>query len=130
MWGKPPFSVPDNYVIDVCNLAGLCERYKEHLGLQEADTDQREDSRRPFVDLHISNDDTFLSLVELPPSSAAEKQHVIVYAKHLEKAHKWLLERGVPVEPITTDSGGNRLFRFYDLEGNTIEVCAEPEWGL
>jgi hypothetical protein len=127
MWGKSPFSVPDNYAIDVCNLAGLCEWCKENLGLQEAGTDQREDSGRPFVDLHISNDDTFRSLVELPPSATAEKQHVIFYANRLEKAHKWLLERGVPVEPITTDSGGNRLFRFHDLEGNTIEVCAEAE---
>jgi len=26
----------------------------------------------------------------------------------------------------TADSGGNRFFRFHDLEGNKIEVCVEP----
>ena len=126
MWSKPPFSIPDNYAIDVRNLAGLREWYKEKLGLQEANTDREEDSGRPFAELHILKDDTFLSLVELTSGATAEKQHVIVYAKHLEKAHKWLVGRGVFVEPITTDSGGNRLFRFHDLEGNTIEVCVEP----
>jgi catechol 2,3-dioxygenase-like lactoylglutathione lyase family enzyme len=126
MWGKPPFSIPDNYAIDVRNLGGLCAWYKEKLGLQEANTDREEDSGRPFADLHISNDETFLSLVELPSGATAEKRHVIFYAKHLEKAHKWLVGRGVFVEPITTDSGGNRLFRFRDLEGNTIEVGVEP----
>ena len=35
---------------------------------------------------------------------------------------EWLSSRA----PSTTDSGGNRLFRFRDLEGNTIEVCVEP----
>jgi len=126
MWGKPPYSIPDNYVIDVRNLAGLREWYKEKLGLQEANTTREDDSGRQFADMHISNDDTFLSLVELPSNATAEKRHVIFYATHLEKAHKWLVGRGVFVEPIMTDSGGNRLFRFHDLEENTIEVCLEP----
>jgi len=126
MWGKPPFSIPDNYAIDVRNLFGMREWYKEKLALQEVNTDREEDSGRPFADLHISNDDTFLSLVELPSGATAEKRHVIFYAKNLAKAHKWLVGRGVFVEPITTDSGENRLFRFHDLEGNTIEVCVEP----
>ncbi len=126
MWGKPPYSIPDNYAIDAHNLVGLREWYKEKLGLRETNIDREDDSGRPFADLHISNDDTFLSLVELPSSATAEKRHVIFYAKHLEKAHKWLEGRGVFVEPISTDSGGNRLFRFHDLEGNMIEVCVEP----
>jgi catechol 2,3-dioxygenase-like lactoylglutathione lyase family enzyme len=126
MWDKPPFSIPDNYAIDARNLAGLREWYKNKLGLREANTDREDDSGRPFTDLRSSNGDTFLSLVELPTSATAEKSHVIFYAKHLEKTHKWLEDRGVFVEPIITDSGGNRLFRFHDLEDNTIEVCAEP----
>jgi catechol 2,3-dioxygenase-like lactoylglutathione lyase family enzyme len=125
VWGKPPFSIPDNYAIDVRNLTAVRDWYKEKLGLREADDDREEDSGRPFVDLHISNNEAFLSLVELPPGASAETRHVIFFAKNLRKAHEWLAERGVLVEPITTDSGGNRLFRFQDLEGNTIEVCVE-----
>jgi catechol 2,3-dioxygenase-like lactoylglutathione lyase family enzyme len=80
-----------------------------------------------FADLHISNEDTFLSLVELESGASAEKRHIVFFARNLEKAHQWLAGRGVAVEPTTTDSGGNRFFWFQDLEGNRIEVCIEPE---
>jgi catechol 2,3-dioxygenase-like lactoylglutathione lyase family enzyme len=126
MWGKPPFSIADNEAIDVRNLAAALEWYKEKLGLHEAHTDREDDSGRPFVDLHVSGDDTFLSLVELEPGASTQNGHVIFFATNLEKAHKWLAGRGVAVEPTTTDSGGNRLFRFQDLERNKIEVCIEP----
>jgi catechol 2,3-dioxygenase-like lactoylglutathione lyase family enzyme len=126
MWGKPPFTIAENCSVDVLNLGAACEWYKEKLGLHEAHNDREDDSGQPFTDLYISNDDTFLSLVELKPGTSAEKRHVIFFAKNLEKAHQWLVGRGVTVEPTTTDSGGNRLFRFQDLEGNTIEVCVEP----
>jgi len=126
MWGNSPYSIPDNYAIDVHNLAAARDWYKEKLGLHEARSDRVEDSGRPFTDLRISSNATFLSLVELPPGASAENRHVIFFAKKLEKTHQWLAGRGVLVEPITTDSGGNRLFRFQDLEGNTLEVCVEP----
>ena len=126
MWGKPPFSIADNCAVDVRNLAAACDWYKENLGFHEADTDREEDSGRPFKDLCISSDDTFLSLVELEPGAFPERQHVIFYAKNLEKAHQWLTGRGVAVQPATADSGGNRFFKFQDLEGNAIEVCVEP----
>ena len=126
MWGKPPFSIADNCAVDVRNLAAACDWYKEKLGFHEADTDREEDSGRPFKDLCISSDDTFLSLVELEPGAFPERQHVIFYAKNLEKAHQWLKGRGVAVQPATADSGGNRFFKFQDLEGNAIEVCFEP----
>jgi catechol 2,3-dioxygenase-like lactoylglutathione lyase family enzyme len=125
-WSKPPFSIPDNCAIDVRNLAGLCDWYREKLGLRNAYNEREDDSGRPFVDLHIPNSESFLSLVELPAGATANNRHVIFFAKHLEKAHRWLTERGVLVEPITNDSAGNRLFRFHDLEGNSIEVCVEP----
>ena len=126
MWGKPPFYIPDNYAVDVRNLAPAREWYKERLELREAQTDRTEDSGRPFADLCISTNDSFLSLVELEPGASAESRHIVLFAKNLEKAHLWFSGRGIAVEPITADSGGNRLFRFQDLEGNKIEVCVEP----
>jgi len=126
MWGKPPFYIADNCAVDVRNLAAAREWYKEKLGLHEANAEREEDSGRPFADLHISNDDAFLSLVELAPGASAENLHVIFFAKNLDKAHQWLAGRGVAAEPTATDSGGNRLFRLHDLEGNTIEICVEP----
>jgi catechol 2,3-dioxygenase-like lactoylglutathione lyase family enzyme len=126
MWGKPPFSISDNCAVDVRNLAEARAWYKEKLELREANNDREDDSGRPFADLCVSNDATFISLVELEPGGAQEHRHVIFYAKNLEKAHEWIAARGVAVAPTTTDSGGNRFFRFQDLEGNTIEVCIEP----
>jgi len=125
-WSKPPFSIPDNCAMDARNLAALHDWYEEKLGLRDADSEREEDSGRPFVDLHIPNSEAFLSLVELPQGATAKNEHVIFFAKNLGKAHRWLTERGVLVEPITNDSAGNRFFRFHDLEGNTIEVCVEP----
>ena len=125
MWGRSPFTIAENCAVDVRNLVAACEWYKEKLRLHQMDNNREDDSGRPFTDLSISND-TFLSLVELEPGASAEKRHVIFFAKNLEKTHQWLADRGVAVEPITTDSGGNRLFQFQDLEGNIIEMCVEP----
>jgi catechol 2,3-dioxygenase-like lactoylglutathione lyase family enzyme len=127
MFGKPPFVIPDNYGVGVRNLAAASAWYKDKLGLSEIETDREEDSGRPFMDLAVSKNDAFLSLVELAQGASPERQHVIFYARaSLEKAHKWFEDRGVTVEPITQDSGGNHLFRFRDLDGNAIEVCVEP----
>ena len=126
MWGRPPFSIADNCAVDVRNLATVRNWYKEKLGLHEAGKDREEDSGRPFTDLHVSNDGSFLSLVQLAPGTSAEKRHVIFYAKNPEKTRQWLIDRGVAVQPVTADSGGNHFFQFQDLEGNTIEVCVEP----
>ena len=126
MWGKPPFSNADNCAIDVRNLAASSEWYTKKLGLREAPDDREEDSKRPFVDLCSAKDDAIISLLELKSGASAESGHVIFFTKNLEKPHQWLAGREVPVEPITTDSGGNRFFRFQDLEGNKIEVCIEP----
>jgi catechol 2,3-dioxygenase-like lactoylglutathione lyase family enzyme len=125
MWVKP-FFISGNCALDVRNLAASRDWYKEKLGLREALNDREDDSGRPFVDLCISSDNAFLSLVELAPGADRKNEHVIFFTKNLEKAHQWLAGRGVSVEPPTSDSGGNCFFRFKDLEGNAIEVCVEP----
>jgi len=53
-------------------------------------------------------------------------QHHILFTKKLEKVHAELVSVGVVVWPIQSDSGGNRFFRFQDVDGNSIEVCVEP----
>ena len=126
MWGSPPFIIADNCAIDVRNLSAARQWYKDKLGLREAKQDREDDSGRLFVDLHASSTDTFLTLVESPPGATPESNHVILFAKNLDRTHQWLQSRGVAVEQPTTDSGGNRLFNFHDLEGNKIEVSVEP----
>lgn len=126
MWGKPPFYISDNVAVDVRNLAQSRDWYHEKLALRQSRTRREEDSGRPFVDLCFSENAGFISLLELVPGAAVQSRHAILFAKNLQKAHEWLAGRGVLVEPITADSGGNRFFRFRDLDGNAIEVCLEP----
>jgi len=126
MWGKHPFWILDNCVIEVRNLGAARDWYKKTFGLREASGEREEDSGRPFVDLRVSNDDTALTLVELEATSSAQSEHAIFFTRNLEKAREWLIERGVTIEALASDSGGNRFFRFQDLEGNAIEVCVEP----
>ena len=126
MWGKHPFRILDNCVVEVRNLGAARDWYKKTFGLREVSGEREDDSGRPFVDLSISNDDTSLTLVEREAASPAQSEHVIFFTRNLEKAREWLIKRGVTVEAVASDSGGNRLFRFLDLEGNAIEVCVEP----
>lgn len=126
MWGGPPFGIADNYAIDVHDVAAACDWYKEKLGLREIHDRREDDSGRPFADVCVSKGGGVCSLVEMDPRTAASKQHVIFFAKNLEKAQQWLSDRGVATQGITSDSGGNRFFRFFDLDGNAIEVCIEP----
>jgi catechol 2,3-dioxygenase-like lactoylglutathione lyase family enzyme len=124
MFGSIPIHVADNFAVSVRNLSDAKKWYTGKLGLREMRTDRQDDSGLPFVDLHFSGDDTFITLVEAGPE--AQPQHAIFFTKNLSKAHKWLAERNVPTEPLATDSGGNRFFVFRDLDGNSIEVCLEP----
>jgi catechol 2,3-dioxygenase-like lactoylglutathione lyase family enzyme len=126
MWGANPFSIDDNYAMDVQDLTASHNWYKEKLGLKEAKLEREDDSGRPFVDLQISQDGGILTLVELTGGTAPKPEHVIFTSNHLEKTRSWMEGRGVTVEPVTNDSGGNQFFCFRDLDGNRIEVCKEP----
>lgn len=54
MWGGPPFWIADNCSVDVRNLAGACEWYKEKLDLREIHNRKKDDSGRPFADVCLS----------------------------------------------------------------------------
>jgi hypothetical protein len=132
MWGKP-FYIADNFAVEVRNLGAARSWYKEKLDLRDARPGREDDSGRPFADLQLS-EGVFLTLVEAEPSSAIPRprqlgafdSRPILFARNLQKAHDWMANRGIAVGPITTDSGGNQLFQFKDLDGNSIEVCKEP----
>lgn len=126
MWGKPPFSIVDNSAVDVRDLSAARNWFKEKLGLKEARFRREDDSGRPFVDLQTSDNSGILTLVQLAPGTDPAKTHAIFTSNYLEKASRWMLDRGIAVEPLSSDSGGNQFFGFHDFEGNRIEVCKEP----
>jgi catechol 2,3-dioxygenase-like lactoylglutathione lyase family enzyme len=128
MWGKPPISIPESFSLKVRNLDLAEEWFQAKLGSKIRSTDPDADVRN--VSLQFSKDDEALTLEEAsstdgPALGISRDAPPLFYAAKLENAHTWLLERGVAAGPIETDSGGNRLFRFQDLEGNRLEVCQE-----
>src|ERR1700727_3625377 len=123
MWGKPPFTIPDNYAVDVRNLCAARKWYEEKLGFRKAPGDREEDSGLAFIDLSTSNEGPIFTLLERDAATTPAEYHVIFFAKNLDKARQWLIQRQVSVGSITEDSGGNRFFRFLDLDGNPLEIC-------
>jgi catechol 2,3-dioxygenase-like lactoylglutathione lyase family enzyme len=128
MWGKPPLYIPDSFAVEVRDLQAASSWYKEKLGLRDAPRDIGDDSGRPHVVLQLDKDQ-YVSLVQVEGQASTKRSYgsvaPIFFAGNLGKTQDWLKNRGVTVEPIESDSGGNQLFRFLDLEGNRLEVCQE-----
>jgi catechol 2,3-dioxygenase-like lactoylglutathione lyase family enzyme len=55
-----------------------------------------------------------------------DRRPPILFTRKINSVHPEFAEVGIQGGPIQSDSGGNRFFRFRDLEGNEIEVCVEP----
>jgi catechol 2,3-dioxygenase-like lactoylglutathione lyase family enzyme len=125
MWGRRNFYFGDNISVGVRDLSRAVTWYKEKLGLCLAPLKSEDFGAL----LSFAKDDEIgLALVVIPPgeTEANVEGHPILFTKKIDAAHAEFASRGVNVEPIQSDSGGNRFFRFRDLEGNEIEVCHEP----
>jgi len=59
------------------------------------------------------------------PQGGNGAKRPVLFTAALDAVHKHFRTAGIPVEPIQTNGGGTRFFRFRDLDGNTIEMCAE-----
>ena len=81
---------------------------------------------------HPSADSDMLPMIILVPiprgqTNVYAERHQILFTRSLDALHAEFVSRGIQIGPIQCDSGGNRFFKWQDLEGNTIEVCHEPE---
>ncbi len=125
MWGAKNFYFGDNISIGVRDLEQAVAWYQEKLGLRL--TPLKSEDFEAFLSF-TKHDDTGLALVVIRPeeTKANVEGHPILFTKKLEAAHSDFSSKGINVGPIQSDSGGNRFFRFRDLEGNEIEVCLEP----
>jgi len=125
MFGRRNFYFGDNISVGVRDLDQAVAWYQEKLGLRLTPLQSEE------LDAFLAfgkDDEIGLALVVIPEgeTEANVEAHPILYTKRIEAAHKEFASKGVAVGPIQNDSGGNRFFRFRDLEGNEIEVCVEP----
>jgi hypothetical protein len=68
-------------------------------------------------------------LVPIPGGQAnvyADRDQIL-FTRNLDAVYAEFSSKGIQMGPMQSDSGGNRFFEWQDLEGNTIEVCQEPE---
>ena len=125
MWGAKKFYFGDNISVGVRDLNRAVAWYQEKLGLRL--TPLKSEDFDAFLSFE-KDADTGLALVVIPPGEtrANVEGHPILFTNKIEAAHEEFASRGISVGAIQSDSGGNRFFRFQDLEGNEIEVCVEP----
>jgi catechol 2,3-dioxygenase-like lactoylglutathione lyase family enzyme len=125
MWGRKNFYFGVNISVGVRDLDLAVAWYQEKLGLHL--TPLKSEDFEAFL-AFAKSDETGLALVVIPPgqTKAAVEGHPILFTKRIEAAYEEIASKGISVQPIQSDSGGNRFFRFRDLEGNEIEVCVEP----
>jgi catechol 2,3-dioxygenase-like lactoylglutathione lyase family enzyme len=117
MSGGKSFYFGDNISLGVRNLDRAVAWYQEKLGLRL--TPLQSEDFEAFL-AFAKDDETGLALVVIPPGEmkANVEGHPILFTKRIEAAHEECASKGISVGPIQSDSGGNRLFRFQDLEGN------------
>jgi catechol 2,3-dioxygenase-like lactoylglutathione lyase family enzyme len=122
MWA---FYFGDSISVGVRDLQRAVAWYQEKLGLRLTPFKSEDFAALLSFD---KEDETGIALVMIPPGEtrANVEEHPIVFAKKIEKAHEEFVSKGISVGPIQSDSGGNRFFRFQDVDGNSIEVCVEP----
>lgn len=123
-WTKKVFTFADAVAVNVHDVAAAQQWYAEKLGLRYSSTKIAEAT----MVLGYSADDAQLYLTKISSSQRPDIQPSrppIIFAKNLAAAHEYVSSRGVAVGPLRSDSGGNKFFRFRDLEGNELEVCQE-----
>jgi len=125
MFGRKNFYFADNISVGVRDLDKAVAWYHDKLGLRLSPLQSEDfDAFLCFDKDH----DVGLALVVIPKgeTSANVEAHPILFTKRIEAAREEFASKGIATGPIENDSGGNRFFRFRDLEGNEIEVCTEP----
>jgi catechol 2,3-dioxygenase-like lactoylglutathione lyase family enzyme len=121
---KKVFTFADAVAVKVHDVAAAQRWYAEKLGLHYSSTKSAEAT----MVLGYSADDAQLYFTKISGSQRPDiipSRPPIIFARNLAAAHEYLSPRGVAVEPLRSDSGGNKFFRFRDLEGNELEVCQE-----
>lgn len=69
-----------------------------------------------------------IAFVQEPRNPLAPKPaKPVIFARNIDEAHRWLSARIATTGAMQADSAGNRFFSFQDLDGNAIEVCADPK---
>jgi len=125
VWSRKKFYFGDNISVGVRDLDRAVAWYQEKLGLHL--TPLKSEDFDAFLSFS-KNDEVGLALVAIPTGETTVnvEGHPILFTKNTEECREEFASRGIQVQPLQYDSGGNSFFQFPDVEGNIIEVCVEP----
>lgn len=125
MWGTKTFYFGASISVGVRDLQRATAWYQEKLKLKLTPFHSEDYEALLSFD---KDDETGIALCLIPPGEeqANVEEHPILFTKKIEQAHQEFLSKDIKVGPIQSDSGGNRFFEFWDVDGNKIEICVEP----
>jgi len=121
---KQMFNAAGDVALDVDDVAATQRWYSDKLGLHYSSNPVEEAG----MGVGYSPDAIVIYLSKATGSRRSDTRQErppIMFSRRLNNAHEFLSSRNVEVGPIQKDSGGNRFFRFRDLEGNELEVCQD-----
>jgi catechol 2,3-dioxygenase-like lactoylglutathione lyase family enzyme len=98
--------------------------YCDELGLS---FESKEPGSREVYLGHPSGDLDMIPMIILVPiprgqTNVNADRHQILFTRKLDAVYAEFPSLEIQLGPIQSDSGGNRFFKWQDLEGNTIEV--------
>jgi hypothetical protein len=123
-WRKKLISNSDGSAVDVVDLDAARLWYAEKLGFSYSSTE----NENADVVLGYSDQEVLVYLcrvVDAKRPNLRAGHPPMLFAKKVDSAREVLITRGVDVDAMQRDSGGNQFFRFRDLEGNEIEVSQD-----
>lgn len=116
-------TIADSFYIGLLDVASGTSWYIEKLGLQEIPVEI--DDPEGCVALGFSQKDQ-TCIVLGPRGRPTDAQTPMLYAGNVKKARDVLSSRGVNVGDVQQDRQGTHYFEMRDLEGNAVEIAAEP----
>lgn len=122
----PVYSSDGSPCVASRNIPAAQKWYAEKFGFKYAAP--HGDGDEACTVLGYSKDNIVISLADAsanPNLESVPERPPIIFANKLDRAHESLMSKGVQVDPVEADSGGNRFFRFRDLDGNKIEICED-----
>lgn len=119
-----PFMLPEPIFIDVHDMKTARTWYEEKLACRAVLTEPEERT----IEFEFDVGESHLVLTEL---STEEKgpgglaYPPILFTRKISQTRDWMSSRGIAVGPIQTNRAEQKFFRFWDLEGNELEVCED-----
>ena len=124
MWSSRKLYSIGAIVVGVADMDRAVAWYCDKLGLS---FESKEPGSRGVYLGHPSGDLDMIPMIILVPiprgqTNVYADRHQILFTRKLDAVYAEFASLEIQMGPIQSYSGGNRFFKWQDLEGNTIEV--------